>query len=59
MQVSTTKEKALVLVGTSAAAVTGYLAAVGRPLEAGLIGTVAGSILAFWSQAVNTEPKTE
>ena len=55
MDTSATKEKALVLGGTIAAAVTGYLTAIGRPLEAGLVGTVSAAIIAFWSQKVNTE----
>jgi hypothetical protein len=54
VKISSSKEKLLVLAGTVTAAVTGYLAGAGYIAEAGLIGTVAGAVIAFWSEKVNT-----
>lgn len=58
VETSSRKEKLLVLGGTVSAAVTGYLAALGRPAESALVGTVAAAIIAFWSEGVNTGGKT-
>lgn len=55
VNLSATKEKIIVLAGTIGSAVTGYLAAIGRPAEAALVGTISGAIITFWSEAVNTE----
>lgn len=55
VEVSSLKEKVIVLTGTVAAAFTGYLTAIGRPLEAGLLGTISAAVIVFWSEGVNTE----
>lgn len=58
VEISITKEKAVVLVGTMGAAVSGYLVGIGKPLEGGLVGTVTGAVVAFWSEGINTKKST-
>jgi len=57
VSMSATKEKIIVLAGTIGSAITGYLAAIGRPAEAALVGTVSAAVITFWSEAINTNPQ--
>ena len=54
MEISVKKEKLIVLVGVILTTIAGYVAGKGLIYEAGLIETLGGAVLVFWSEGVNT-----
>jgi hypothetical protein len=54
LEISIKKEKAIVLLGTLGAAISGYLIGMGKVAEGGLIGAVTTALVTFWSEGVNT-----